>query len=53
MIDRILYLLLGVRKSIPFELKKRKNEPPPPGFYEWCKEFNVGVLCNKKSYFPD
>jgi hypothetical protein len=53
MILRIIYWILDIKKSEPFQLKERKHEPPAPGFYEWCKEFKVGILHNKNSYFPD
>lgn len=33
--------------------KQRLIEPPAPGFEQWAKEFNVGLLYRKESFFID
>lgn len=33
--------------------KQRLIEAPAPGFEQWAKEFNVGLLYRKESFFID
>lgn len=48
---KIINWILGIHTIPEFKFKERHNEPPPPGFTEWCKEFRIGCLYNKESFF--
>lgn len=61
----IVMVMFFLKENITFTFLFRKNknyikltkqrliEPPAPGFEQWAKEFNVGLLYRKESFFID